>query len=87
MANSYSENPQFQAAVSASQVLLDQVAAPPNLQNQTSAGPPALPGVQPSPAAVRAATIAHYKRVLASCTANGISPASAMMALKELGAL
>jgi hypothetical protein len=36
---------------------------------------------------VRAASIAHYKRVLAACTANGISPASAMMALKELGAM
>jgi hypothetical protein len=41
MANSYSENAQFHAAVRASQQLLDQVASPPNLQNQTSAGPPA----------------------------------------------
>jgi hypothetical protein len=67
-----------------SERLLQQDLGPLTVQNQTSFGPPALPAPPPSAAVVKAATVAHYRRLVSAALANNISPASYLMAIREL---
>jgi hypothetical protein len=59
---------------------------PPSLQNHD--GRPGIVGIlqpPPSAAATLAANIAYFRACRASAIANGVSPASYVMALQELG--
>jgi hypothetical protein len=77
MAIPYSENPAFQAAACASERLLQQDLGPQNLQDNSGIpGRCTVPAPPLSAAAVRAATVAHYRRLIAAAQANGVSPAS-----------
>ena len=81
----YSENAAFCAAACASEQQLQQDFGPQNLQDNS--GIPSrctVPAPQLSAAAANAATVRHYRRLIAAAQANGVSPASYMMAIKEL---
>jgi hypothetical protein len=85
MAIPYSENAQFQAAACASERLLQQDLGPQNLQDNSGiAGRVTVPAPQLTAAAVTAATVRHYRRLVSAALANNVSPASYLMAIKEL---
>jgi hypothetical protein len=74
-----------QANCARSERLRLQAMGPLTVQNQTSAGPPALP-VAPLPqSVVRQIDIDHHRRLRASAIANGITPAPYIAALMDLG--
>jgi hypothetical protein len=76
---------EHQAAAAQIEATFQQALGPTTVQNQTSAGPPALP-LPPLPqAAVNAALIAKYRALRASAIQNGVSPVPYISALKELG--
>jgi hypothetical protein len=76
---------EHQAAVAQSEQIRLQALGPLTVQNQPSAGPPALPVAPLSQVAVNNITIAHYRRLRASAIANGITPAPYIAALQSLG--
>jgi hypothetical protein len=81
----YSKNPQFHAAACASERLLQQDLGPQNLQDNSGiAGRVTVPAPPLSAAAVNAATVRHYRRLIVAAQQNHISPANYMMAIREL---
>jgi hypothetical protein len=81
----FSENAAFQAAAIASERLLQQDLGPNNIQDNSGIPGRCTVPVPPLPAAtVNAATVRHYRRLIAAALANNISPASYVLAIKEL---
>jgi hypothetical protein len=77
-------NPAHDANILAAEAQRQIAISPPPPQNHDGR-PVGLFASTPSPAATRAANIAYWRACLASAIANGISPASCIMALQELG--
>jgi hypothetical protein len=77
--------PEHAAAAAQIEQTFQQALGPRTVQNQTSAGPPALPVPPLSQAAATAAAIAKYRALRASAIANGLSPSCYINALKDLG--
>jgi hypothetical protein len=81
----FSENAAFQAAAMASEQLLQRDLGPQNLQDNSGIpGRCTVPAPPLSAAVVCAATVRHYRRLIAAAQANGVSTASFSMAIKEL---
>jgi hypothetical protein len=86
LAMSYSENLPHQLASVTSEMLRQQDLGPVNLQDHSNR--PGIVSVSAPPlsaAAMRAADVAHYRRLLASAVANGLSPSTFITALQALG--
>ena len=76
----------FDAAALNSEMLRQGQITPPNLQNNSGYGSPAVPPPPVSAAAARQADIAHFRRLLASALVTGVSPSTYLDALRSLGA-
>jgi len=72
-----------------SDMLLQQALGPDRLQDRSFPSTPGQVSVFAPPlsaAAVRAATVAHYRRLISSALANNLSVAPYLQALQSLGA-
>jgi hypothetical protein len=81
----FSENAAFRAAAVASEQLLQQDLGPQNLPDNSGIPGRCTVPVPPLPAAtVNAATVRHYRRLIAAGQATGVSTASFSLAIREL---